>query len=388
MAGSIQRLPDRKARPRRARYRGPDGWEHSRTFARKVDAARWLRGQLGHVDTGGWVDPSGASTPFGDVAARFMAGRAGLRPSTVAISDSYMRSLVLPTFATVPVGRVTASDLEAWLGGLVTAGKAPATIRKAYQLAAGVLRLAARDGLITRAPLDGVRVPKVEHAEPRWLTAEQVEHLARTITAPYGSLIRLCAYTGLRIGEAAALHREDVDVLRCRVTVRRTLVEVRGRVVENPPKTRAGVRNVAIPRFLVDELAGMLANVEPGGRVFTAPGGGVLRPSLFRARQWAAAVATAGLVGVTPHDLRHTHVALLIAQGEHPRTIAERHGSTSVRFVLDRYGHLFEGADEAAAARLDQVGRAAVEAAAAQGGHTGVATVIPIRPGAQETLTT
>ncbi len=280
MSGSIQRV-DRPS-PWRARFRGPDGREHSRTFARKVDAERWLRGQLGHVDTGGWVDPSGATTPFGDVAARFMAGRAGLRPSTAAASASYMRSLVLPTFAAIPVGRVTASDLETWLGGLVAAGKAPATIRKAYQLAAGVLRLAARDGLITRAPLDGVRVPKVEHAEPRWLTAEQVEHLALAVAAPYGTLIRLCAYTGLRIGEAAGLHREDVDVLRARVMVRRTVVEVRGRVIENAPKTRAGVRAVAIPRFLVDELGNLLASVEPGGRVFTAPAGGVLRRSLFR----------------------------------------------------------------------------------------------------------
>jgi integrase len=46
-------------------------------------------------------------------------------------------------------------------------------------------------------------------------------------------------------------------------------------------------------------------------------------------------------------------VALLIAQGEHPKVIADRLGHTSVRTVLDVYGHLYEGADEAAAERLD-----------------------------------
>jgi integrase len=46
-------------------------------------------------------------------------------------------------------------------------------------------------------------------------------------------------------------------------------------------------------------------------------------------------------------------VSLLIAQGEHPKVIADRLGHTSVRTVLDVYGHLYEGADEAAAERLD-----------------------------------
>jgi len=50
----------------------------------------------------------------------------------------------------------------------------------------------------------------------------------------------------------------------------------------------------------------------------------------------------------------HTHVALLIEQGEHPRMIADRLGHTSTRVALDRYGHLFEGADAAAADRLDE----------------------------------
>jgi integrase len=44
---------------------------------------------------------------------------------------------------------------------------------------------------------------------------------------------------------------------------------------------------------------------------------------------------------------------LLIAQGEHPKLIADRLGHTSVRTVLDVYGHLYEGADQAAAEGLD-----------------------------------
>ncbi len=53
------------------------------------------------------------------------------------------------------------------------------------------------------------------------------------------------------------------------------------------------------------------------------------------------------------HDLRHSHVALLIAQGAHPAVIASRLGHTSVKTVLDVYGHLYEGLDRNAADTLN-----------------------------------
>ena len=52
------------------------------------------------------------------------------------------------------------------------------------------------------------------------------------------------------------------------------------------------------------------------------------------------------------HDLRHSHVALLIEQGTHPSVIAARLGHTSVKTVLDVYGHLSEGLDRDAADTL------------------------------------
>ena len=73
------------------------------------------------------------------------------------------------------------------------------------------------------------------------------------------------------------------------------------------------------------------------------------------------------------HDLRHTHVAFLIAQGEHPKTIQGRLGHASISTTLDTYGHLFEGLDEAAADRLD--------AAIAHSPRTeSPGTVLPFRP--------
>ncbi|MGH7918716.1 MAG: tyrosine-type recombinase/integrase, partial [Candidatus Dormibacteraceae bacterium] len=52
------------------------------------------------------------------------------------------------------------------------------------------------------------------------------------------------------------------------------------------------------------------------------------------------------------HDLRHTHVAHLIAAKQQPLEIAKRLGHASAAFTQDRYGHLFEDADSQAAAAV------------------------------------
>ena len=61
------------------------------------------------------------------------------------------------------------------------------------------------------------------------------------------------------------------------------------------------------------------------------------------------------------HDLRHTCVALLIAEEAHQLTIMRRLGHASIQVTLDTYGHLFPELEEDVTQRLDAVGRAALE---------------------------
>lgn len=88
--------------------------------------------------------------------------------------------------------------------------------------------------------------------------------------------------------------------------------------------------------------------------VFAAPEGGFVRFASWRRRYWYPAVREAGLEPLRFHDLRHTHAALLVAQGEHPKVIQSRLGHTSISTTLDTYGHLMEGLDAGVADRLDR----------------------------------
>lgn len=341
----------------RARYWGPDRRWRSRTFDRRIDAQRWLNNELVKLDRGEWVDPRAGRVLFETVAERWMAGRAALRETTRARDQSYLRSLVLPHIGERPIGTVQPSDLETWVADLMADGKAPATVQKAWQIASSVFRLAVRDRLIALSPARDVRLPEIERSEPEALTVAEVMLLADAIDQRYRALVLVGAFGGLRIGELAGLQLGDFDPLRSLIRVRRTASDVRGRVIVGPPKTTKSIRTVVLPRSITEELVEHVAQLEETGLeawLFPAPEGGPIRRTAWMRRFWKPALVAAGLKqDLGTHTLRRSQVALLIAQGEHPKVIADRLGHTSVRTVLDVYGHLYEGADEAAAERLE-----------------------------------
>ena len=57
---------DRRGDSWRARYRGPDGRERSKSFERKSDAERWLTQQRSLMVQGDWTDPARGRITFGE----------------------------------------------------------------------------------------------------------------------------------------------------------------------------------------------------------------------------------------------------------------------------------------------------------------------------------
>ena len=188
----------------------------------------------------------------------------------------------------------------------------------------------------------------------RFLNAAEVNALANAIDVRYSAMVLAAAYTGLRFSELRALRVDGFDALRRTIRVIESLVESGGAFYFEEPKSEASRRTVRVPSFLVEVLARHLAmHADGSGLVFSAPNGGPIRRGNFRRRVWLPAVEASVGQPCTFHDLRHSHAALLIAQGEHPKVIQERLGHASIKTTLDTYGHLFEGLDEAAADRLE-----------------------------------
>lgn len=351
---------DRGGRPARnthwrARYRDPEGRGRSRTFARKVDAQRFLDESASQMAAGGWVAPEGTKTPFSEWAATYLDSAMDLRPTTASIYRRELRHAEA-RFGRAPIGTIQPLAIQEWLRSQLDAGVPASSVHRRYRVLRAVLGVAVDSGLLVRNPCRGVRAPQVPAVEMRFLTAEELDALVLAFGPWYQPVILTAGYLGLRFGEVVGLRRKRVEILRRRVIVAEQLTRVDNKHVWSEPKTRAGKRSVSVPAFLADVLAEQLAErsqLGPDGLVFPNKAGNPIIGPSFSGNVFKPAVERAGLAPLRFHDLRHTAVALAIAEGAHPKAIQVRMGHASVKVTLDLYGHLFPELDEAIAAGLD-----------------------------------
>ena len=340
----------------RVRYRDPLGRSRGRTFRRKADAERFARETEVDKDRGTWVDPRGGDTPLAEWAETFMSLGRTLSPTT---QQTYRRDLdryVLPKFGAHRLGRIPPEEIEQWLNDELAAGLAASSVHRHYRTLRRVLQTAVEKDRLLANPCDRVRPPKVAKRDMAVLTWDQAIALAEAHGERFRAMIFLAVDSGMRWSELVGLRRKSVDVARRKVRVTEQLVQLDDSSwVRRPPKTSAGVRSVTISGAVADMLAEHLDQyVDDDGDalVFTNAAGNPLSHSSFLTHHFKPAQQRAG-VSCRFHDLRHTSVALAIAEGAHSKTIQARMGHSSITVTLDRYGHLFPELDEALASAFD-----------------------------------
>lgn len=356
--GHVARRGDR-AKPYVARWVDPLGGERSRSFLRKVDAENHLTGIEASKLRGEYVDPALGRVTFGEFAQSCLAVKVNQRATTQARDDWAFRLMILPYFSGRRLNSIEVLDIKLWIAKLAPS-YAAASIHKAYQLFAWVFQEAAETGTISKSPCWKIKpkrdLPRIEQFEMRFLDETELRVLAEAIDPFYRPLVLTAGYTGMRFGELAGLRVKHLKQLERTISVEEGMVDVRGKQSFGPLKTKASRRTVSIPQFLVDVLGAQLADrgeIAPNDLVFVGEKGAPLRASNFRRRAWEVAVnATVG----TPcrfHDLRHSHAALLIKAGVHPKVIQKRMGHSSIRTTLDTYGHVYDELDLGVAHALE-----------------------------------
>jgi integrase len=234
-------------------------------------------------------------------------------------------------------------------------GLSPSRIRQAHVVLSQILDAAVRDGLVARNAADGVKLPRLQRREARYFEPSVIEQIARAMPEPYDLLVRVLGTVGLRWGEAAALRRRSVDLLRRRLQVEESLAEVGGVVSVGPTKSHA-TRGVPLPPSLAQALEahlGQRVGAEPDDFVFTGPQGRPLRHSAFYSRLWRPTLRRLGLPAVGIHVTRHSAAAGMISADATPKAVQAVMGHASAAFSLTVYGHLFDADLDALADRLD-----------------------------------
>jgi len=356
--GNIRKLPSGRFQ---IRYPGPDGETRAgeTTYPTKRAAERALALIEAKLTTGDWNDPRRSKAKLGEYADRWIAERAHLRPRTVEIYRGLLRRHVAPHLGNVPLAKIDTALVREWRATLLASGVGKSEVAKAYRFLRAVLMTAVDDQIIPRNPCR-IRGAGEEKPEERpVLPVSKVFELADLMPARLRALVLLATFASLRWGEVAALRRMDIDLAAATVSVRQQHVELdTGELLVCPPKSRAGLRTVAIPQGIIPALRHHLdtfTGPEPDALVFTGARGGILRRSNFRrASKWDECVRKIGYPGLHFHDLRHTGNTLAAASGASLRDLMERMGHDSVRAALI-YQHRTAEADRRIADAMNDV---------------------------------
>ena len=177
-------------------------------------------------------------------------------------------------------------------------------------------------------------------------TPQEVGRLMAAAEVWFKPYIALCAFTGLRQGEAAAVKLEDIDFLRRQLKVTRQVQRLSGGGFEIRPPKYNSERVVFLPAGLLTMLSEHVrtVGVRPEGWLFVGRSGPPLKTTVHR--WWRKAVDSAGLSDITMHELRHFFASGLIANGCDVVTVQRAMGHANATTTLATYSHLWPTAEE------------------------------------------
>ena len=253
-----------------ASYRKPDGKEVSKTFDRRVDAARWRREGLAARDRGTYVDPKAGRVTVREYGERWRAAQLHHRPTTRREVETVLRLYVYPHIGALPIGHVGRSDVQALVKRWEADGAAPSTIRDArYKWLRALFGAAIKDDVIRRSPCTDISLPEVVEAKPVPLSAAEVSRLAEAIDPRFRAMVLVGYGCGVRVSEARGLTRPSVDFLGRQVAITAQL-------------------GPALPAGAAEELEALAIPGRAGARL--RPGGAQRALAPLRRRRAGAAV--------------------------------------------------------------------------------------------------
>ena len=146
-----------------------------------------------------------------------------------------------------------------------------------------------------------------------------------------------------------ALTAADFDFKAGTVKISKSYQRLHGEDVITTPKTKKSNRTIKMPPFLCEEIQDylkMLYGLKKKDRIFTFS-------KSYLHHEMDRGAKAAGVKRIRIHDLRHSHVSLLIDMGFTPVAIADRLGHESIEVTL-RYAHLFPSKQAEMIERLEK----------------------------------
>lgn len=327
----------------RARYVDGQGKEHARHFILKRDAERWIDEVTAAVVTGQYANPRAGKVKWSTWVDAWMS-RQVWADGTMTAASTAVYSV---PWVDGPIGDVRPSHVQAWISGESKRGLAASTIRTRLNYVQMAFRAATMDRVIASNPAEGAKGPRIRRAEAsmKLLTLEQVA-AAMEVAGDFRPFVAVCAFAGLRLGEAAGLRVQDVNFLKRTIRVEQ---QVQGSTLKSAHLTapKAGSeRTIFAPDGLMSVLSAGVTGVTADALLFRTPLGHMWNRN-NAGEEWRRIRAAAKLPeDVTLHALRHTYASSLIAAGCDVVTVQRALGHSQPSITLNVYSHLWPSAED------------------------------------------
>lgn len=337
---AVVELPSHTGDRRRKVVRSKD----KKVVLAKLDEIRRELRKSGDLQTKDMTVEAWMTEWFNTVAVR------KLRPKTTNNYKSLMNLYIIPPLGKIKLDKLTASDVRKMCDLVVAKGKSSTTARQVYRILSGALKVAERDGRVSRNVAGLVDAPRKAVAALDALTVDQsIQVLRAAVDDPYEALWFAIFLTTARQGELCGLELDRVtDSIEVSWQLQRLtwqhgcdprctfkygsrcpkrkidapadyeLRHLTGGLWLTRPKSKSGYRVIPMIEILASsmnrQIARDLGKPNPFGLVWRRDDGSPIDPRNVQ-DMWHDLLKRAGVPDVRFHDGRHTAIDLLYEAG-------------------------------------------------------------------------
>ena len=285
--------------------------------------------------------------------------KARLKQNTWEHKAYIIKSKILPYFGEKPMKDIQARDVLAWQNELLRHrdknGKpySETYLKNLHNQLSCIFNHAVRYydlGVNPAAKAGSIGVKNAKEMN-FWTKDEYMQFSEVMMDKPISFYaFEMLYWCGIRLGEMLALTPADFDFKNRKLRINKSYQRIKGQDVITEPKTKKSNRTIEMPDFLCEEMEeylSMLYDQKPDERIFPIS-------KSYLHHEMDRGVKATGLKRIRIHDLRHSHVSLLIELGFSAVAIADRVGHESIEITY-RYAHLFPSKQAEMANRLGEL---------------------------------
>ncbi len=272
-----------------------------------------------------------------------------IRWSTYDTKELMIRLKIVPFFGDKIVSEITSLDIMRWQGWIDTLrqknGKpySATYIRELNSQVSAIFNFAERHYGVKPNPTRKVKKTGSQKSQEMQIwTREEYHAFLEAVSNKDMSFyaFELLYWTGIREGELLALTPSDFDFASQTLNINKAFAKRGKEEVIGPPKTKMGYRSITMSNFLSQEFQELFEreHIAPDERIFK-----LTKSYLWR--EMERGCAKSGVKRIRVHDLRHSHVSMLIHMGFSAVAIGARLGHES-QDITYRYAHLFPNEQE------------------------------------------